>query len=194
MLKNTEPILNEDLTNKNAEEQENFAEKFSEDCSQLKDCLLSLWKSGFTTYACCAGHNEELPFENGSRLAGNPYVMFEVSSLKEDELNFLLKNILNLKHLTNNAVEVAVQIDNIAYFGKERHSLSVYFVNKDVNLFKEVEKFVLQLNKKDFTAPESVLTFEDKTYIEYVGELTEKLKELFKDIDIMEIGSELKCL
>lgn len=35
--------------------------------------------------------------------------------------------------------------------------------------------------------------YEDKTYIEYVGDITERLKELFKDIDIIETGSELKC-
>lgn len=34
----------------------------------------------------------------------------------------------------------------------------------------------------------------EKTYVEYVGEVAEKLKELFKDIDIIDIGSELKCL
>ena len=117
-------------------EQEKYANQFSEGNTDLKYALLNLWRNGVYTYACCGGHSYEeqrSEAENfGDGLIGavnQAYLMFDISTLTEEQQKKLLE-LLILNVRAGNFMQFDFSMDNMAYEidnidGPARRSISI---------------------------------------------------------------------
>ncbi len=132
-MQNITPNFTFDLTKVSKKEQIEYAEMFSEGSQQLEDLLVFMWGKKINTFACCAGHSAKTSHSGNEEL---PYIFFDISTLKERQIERLIKLILMQ---TDKNIKAKFHVDT---FNGERHSLSIRYTKKNPNAIKNIHEII----------------------------------------------------
>lgn len=168
-----------DMTTLSKQEQQNYAKKFCEGSKQLEELLKYLWSNGINTFASCAGHNEE-KLANGMVSQNNPYIHFDTSSFTQEELQNLLRKLIGLnelrdrKYLTFDVKAQSFTEDErrkgfVGENEKERHSITIRFLDKKRENYKELLKVVESVKNKKNSLLVKLKSRFDKTNKLHIG-------------------------
>lgn len=128
MARSTMKNVELNMTILNGEEQEKYAEQFSEGSPALKKLLLYLWQNDINTFACCAGHSGDTKLGSFLMASNKPYIFFDVQNLNDGQFENLLVRLSAPQNIGDKMrFDYLVSHDYYGQSEKERTALTLYF-------------------------------------------------------------------